>query len=71
MNPTLDHWRDLIQSGFPFIKVQVLRDDISGVDKSRWADGIKIDLDIQRAIIERLDSASEQSRRIAVARPNK
>jgi len=71
MNPTLDHWRELIQSGFPFIKVQVLRDDISGVDNSNWTDGIKIDQDIQKAITERLDSASEQSRRIAVARPNK
>ncbi len=35
-NPTLDNWRDLIKLDFPFIKVQVLRDDISGIDNSNW-----------------------------------
>lgn len=36
INPTLHSWRQLIKAGFPFVKVQALRDDIPGVDRSKW-----------------------------------
>lgn len=35
-NPTLFQWRQLLDNGFPFVKVQVLRDDIPGVDARNW-----------------------------------
>lgn len=35
-NPTIYHWRELLDEGFPFIKVMTIRDDIAGVDKSGW-----------------------------------
>jgi lipopolysaccharide biosynthesis protein len=35
-NPTLSHWRELIQNGYPFIKVQLLRDNPTNVDISDW-----------------------------------
>jgi lipopolysaccharide biosynthesis protein len=71
MNPTLDHWRELVESDFPFIKVQVLRDDINGVDKNNWTNGIEMDADILAAIAERLDSGLEKNRKLSLVRPNK
>lgn len=38
LNPTLSNWRELIQRGFPFIKVQLLRDNPFGVDLNGWQD---------------------------------
>lgn len=35
-NPTLYRWKHLIEEGFPFIKVQVLRDELPGVDRTGW-----------------------------------
>jgi glycosyltransferase involved in cell wall biosynthesis len=35
-NPTLFQWRQLLENGFPFVKVQALRDDIPGIDKRDW-----------------------------------
>ena len=35
-NPTLAGWRDLIRRGFPFIKVQALRDDLEQVATRGW-----------------------------------
>ncbi len=35
-NPTIYHWRELLNEGFPFIKVMTVRDDIAGVDKTGW-----------------------------------
>ncbi|MGO9430507.1 rhamnosyltransferase WsaF family glycosyltransferase [Rhodoblastus sp.] len=37
-NPTLALWRQLIERGFPFVKVQALRDSLEGVDVSDWRD---------------------------------
>lgn len=37
-NPTLYSWKKLVEMGFPFIKVQALRDEIPGVDRSGWRD---------------------------------
>lgn len=36
VNPTLVSWRDLLQRGFPFVKVQVLRDTLAQVDSQGW-----------------------------------
>jgi hypothetical protein len=35
-NPTLMFWRELIMSGFPFLKVQLLRDNPLQVDLTGW-----------------------------------
>jgi glycosyltransferase involved in cell wall biosynthesis len=35
-NPTLAAWRHLLDAGYPFIKVQLLRDNIPGVDCRGW-----------------------------------
>src|SRR5262249_27733886 len=32
VNPTISHWKRLIRAGFPFVKVQVLRDSFGGDD---------------------------------------
>lgn len=36
MDPTLTDWRPLLGRGFPFIKVQLLRDNPFKVDISGW-----------------------------------
>jgi lipopolysaccharide biosynthesis protein len=36
LNPTLTRWRELINAGFPFIKIQLLRDNPYKVDLSGW-----------------------------------
>jgi hypothetical protein len=35
-DPTTYHWKRLLQSGFPFVKVKTIRDVIAGVDISDW-----------------------------------
>jgi glycosyltransferase involved in cell wall biosynthesis len=35
-DPTIVHWETLLRSGFPFVKVKVLRDPFAGVDISNW-----------------------------------
>jgi glycosyltransferase involved in cell wall biosynthesis len=35
-NPTAFHWKELLDEGFPFIKVATIRDEIPGVDRSGW-----------------------------------
>lgn len=35
-NRTVLDWRGLIEEGFPFVKVMVLRDEIPGVDRNNW-----------------------------------
>ncbi|MEE9485048.1 rhamnan synthesis F family protein [Methylobacterium ajmalii] len=37
INPTLRGWRTLVESGFPFLKVQLLRDFASEMDAEDWA----------------------------------
>ena len=36
VNPTLHRWRDLLDRGFPFLKVQLLRDELDEIDPSGW-----------------------------------
>jgi hypothetical protein len=35
-DPTTYHWKPLLQSGFPFVKVKTIRDGFAGVDISDW-----------------------------------
>jgi glycosyltransferase involved in cell wall biosynthesis len=37
---TVFHWRELLNEGFPFLKVKVARDDIPGVDKTAWRESL-------------------------------
>jgi hypothetical protein len=37
---TVYHWRELLDEGFPFLKVKVARDDLPGVDKSGWRESL-------------------------------
>ncbi|WOJ89504.1 rhamnan synthesis F family protein [Methylocapsa polymorpha] len=71
VNPTLDNWRDLIERGFPFVKVQVLRDDISGIDKAGWQRHVVIDPALKPLVMERLDSRIEQNRKAKIMRLGK
>jgi hypothetical protein len=68
VNPTLDHWRALIDGGFPFIKVQTLRDDITGVDKRGWQSNPAIDPKLLPLMLERLEGTRERSRKSRIAR---
>ncbi len=36
-NPHIYKWRELIEAGFPFIKVTTIRDDYPGLDVSAWS----------------------------------
>jgi hypothetical protein len=50
-NPTLTIWRELLEQGFPFIKVQLLRDNPAEVDLSEWRQAIE-NHDFQLRLIE-------------------
>ncbi|WP_178130456.1 rhamnan synthesis F family protein [Reyranella sp. CPCC 100927] len=41
INPTLYHWRELIDAGFPFLKKRVVTDDLEVVDRKGWLDVIQ------------------------------
>jgi len=71
MNPTLDHWCELLEEGFPFIKVQALRDDISGVDKNNWRARVAMNEELLSLIAERLDSETERKRKSVIIRFDK
>lgn len=36
LNPSIFHWRALLQAGFPFVKVMLIRDEIEDTDKTGW-----------------------------------
>ncbi|MBT2321964.1 glycosyltransferase [Variovorax paradoxus] len=40
-NPTIYKWRQLVDAGFPFVKVMVLRDRFEGVDVSDWQEVVR------------------------------
>ena len=40
-NPTLTNWRELINDGFPYLKIALLRDNPFKVDVSGWQDVLK------------------------------
>lgn len=54
MNPTADLWRQLLQSGFPFIKRELLRENPTGVnDISEWADIVREELGVDPDLVRR------------------
>jgi ADP-heptose:LPS heptosyltransferase/GT2 family glycosyltransferase/tetratricopeptide (TPR) repeat protein len=60
-NPTLYHWKQLMRSGFPFIKMMLIRDDIPTVDSTDWrevlgAEGFDVAI-AERALAEELRAA--------------
>lgn len=71
MNPVLDHWQDLVGEGFPFIKIQTLRDNISGVDRSNWLNDVEMAPELRQAIIDRLASPVETKRKTTIVRPGR
>ena len=40
-NPTLTRWRDLIEGGFPYLKIALLRDNLFEVDLTGWRDVLR------------------------------
>src|SRR5437762_13886526 len=40
-NPTIYHWKNLIESGFPFLKVKTVRDHYPDVDVSDWREVLR------------------------------
>jgi hypothetical protein len=54
INPTLVFWRDLLQRGFPFLKVQVLRDDLKQVDRSGWEEWLEPNAPLKTMIEDHL-----------------
>lgn len=55
-NPTLSQWRDLLIRGFPFIKVQALRDELPNVDRSGWRQALRKYPDLVADIERHLES---------------
>ncbi|MGN6366217.1 rhamnan synthesis F family protein [Asticcacaulis taihuensis] len=62
INPTLHIWRDLIKRGYPFLKVQLLRDKIEGVSGKGWQSVLSPDNPLKTVINERLNSRHERAR---------
>jgi ElaB/YqjD/DUF883 family membrane-anchored ribosome-binding protein len=40
-NPLAFRWRELLDEGFPFVKINTVRDEIPGVDRTGWRDALK------------------------------
>jgi lipopolysaccharide biosynthesis protein len=63
-NPTLSQWRALLARGFPYLKVQLLRDNPAGADLTGWREVVgdpallaAIDAEIMRGDRPRMDGA--------------
>lgn len=63
-NPTLAYWRDLLSRGFPFLKVQLLRDDLSKADPTGWQDELKAAPQLRRLIETHLSALGADKRRL-------
>jgi lipopolysaccharide biosynthesis protein len=50
INPTLIRWRELVSCGFPFIKVQLLRDLLPGTDATDWREIFRLEPRLLRAV---------------------
>lgn len=49
INRTLDRWTDLLDEGFPYLKVRLLRENPLGMDLTNWRDAaINAGFDLQR-----------------------
>ena len=52
-NPLAFRWHELLDEGFPFIKINTVRDDIPGVNKAGWREALKV-LGFDIAIADRV-----------------
>ena len=62
INPTLHRWEDLIRRGYPFIKVQLLRDTKAGMNSEGWMEHVRQNDELLEVILGRLNSQSEKDR---------
>jgi lipopolysaccharide biosynthesis protein len=69
VNPTLVRWRDLLSRGFPFLKIQLLRDDLPQADPSGWEDALVGNPSLLRAINAHL--AFVRKRQVDVGDPER
>jgi lipopolysaccharide biosynthesis protein/GT2 family glycosyltransferase len=69
INPTLVSWRELIDRGFPFLKVQLLRDKLSQCDPSGWRDYLPDNLTLKKQIEEHLEVATAKRAELESYRP--
>ena len=67
VNPTLAGWRDLVARGFPFVKVQLLRDFMDTFDATGWERLFAANRRLVPKIRKHLDSV--QRRRPSPSRP--
>ncbi len=63
VNPTLNSWKELLERGYPFLKVQLLRDSKSGMDSTGWEAFLENNAELRGVIAKRLGSLTERSRR--------
>nr|WP_246732843.1 rhamnan synthesis F family protein [Methylobacterium sp. BTF04] len=68
-NPTLENWRELLESGFPFLKVQLLRDRLTQSDTSGWQTLIAGNATLRTAIATYLETSRGQSKILVDNRP--
>jgi lipopolysaccharide biosynthesis protein len=68
-NPTLHQWRDLLGRGFPFVKVQALRDNLPDVDVSDWRLALKRSPDLIADIERHLGSLASGQQNHLPSRP--
>ena len=64
-NLTVYYWRELLEDGFPFLKIMTARDDIPGVDKTGWREALAshgYDVRLADAVLAGNDSASPGGR---------
>ncbi len=64
VNPTLHLWRDLLEAGYPFIKMQLLRDDIEGIETEDWEQYVSKGSELHQVINARLGSKNEIQRKM-------
>lgn len=55
-NPTLSSWRELLKRGFPFLKVQLLRDTLPTIDRSDWRQLLSDNIKIRKLIDDHLSA---------------
>jgi glycosyltransferase involved in cell wall biosynthesis len=68
-NPTLAPWRSLLQDGFPFVKVQLLRDNPLDNDISNWDRSIgALDYDV-RMIVDHLARVRPDAKGLSALSP--
>lgn len=70
-NPTLEDWRSLLDQGFPFLKVQLLRDQdrLAYTDTTGWRALLETNPPLLAAIDRHLEAAKEPKRTASASRP--